>query len=273
MSRGIIPRTMACLLPRLSLALIALLTISGQATALPTRIAPPRALTLSEGWLFQADPLGVGDVQRWQSPDLDRSGWRPVTVPMAWDNYDPVMDGYEGVGWYALALPADRMVPGTWQRLRFGRANHRATVWIDGRKAGENLTGYLPFEIAASPWLKSGRPAWIVVRVENGTRYDWLPGMETVEWVQYGGLLEPVELLTTTPAHIAHVSIRAAPRESEGRVAAVVEVENAADAPFFGHVRFEVDGLAAQADARVGPKSTASVALDLSMPQARLFIR
>ena len=36
-------------------------------------------------------------------------------------------------------LPADRVVPGAWQRLRFNRANHRATVWIDGEKAGETL--------------------------------------------------------------------------------------------------------------------------------------
>jgi hypothetical protein len=55
---------------------------------------------------------------------------------MAWDFYDPIMDGYEGVGWYALALPPHRVVPGAWQRLRFNRVNHRATVWIDGLSGG-----------------------------------------------------------------------------------------------------------------------------------------
>jgi beta-glucuronidase len=262
---------MAPLLARLSLGLVALLASVAAAPAASPRAAPPRSLTLSEGWLFQPDPVGVGDAQGWQSPDFERSGWRPVTVPMAWDNYDPVMDGYEGVGWYALALPADRLVSGSWQRLRFGRANHRATVWIDGQKAGENLTGYVPFEIAASPWLKPGRPAWIVVRVENGTRYDWLPGMETVEWVQYGGLLEPVELLTTAPAHVSDVSIRATPRGADGRVAILVEVENASDAPFAGRVRFEADGREVEAAARVGPRATASVPLVLVLPKARLW--
>ncbi len=259
---------MVRLAPRLSVGLAALLAVAGRASALP---AAPRSLTLAEGWLFQPDPHGVGDTQGWQRPDFDRSGWRPVAVPMAWDHYDPVMDGYEGVGWYALALPADRVVPGAWQRLRFGRANHRATVWIDGQKAGENLTGYLPFEIAASPWLKPGRPASVVVRVENGTRYDWLPGTTTVEWVQYGGLLEPVELVTTALAHVAHVSIRATPRGSDGRVAVVVEVANASDADFAGRVRFEADGRAVEAEARVGPQATASLALELALPKARLW--
>ena len=228
-------------------------------------------MTLSDGWLFQPDPHGVGETQGWQRADLDRKGWRPVVVPMAWDHYDPVMDGYEGVGWYALALPAERLVPGAWQRLRFGRANHRATVWIDGQKAGENLTGYLPFEIAATPWLEPGRGAALVVRVENGTRYDWLPGTTTVEWVQYGGLLEPVELLTTAPAHVAHVSIRATPRGSDGHVTVAVEVENASDEAFAGRVRFETDSRTVEAEARVLPRATASVALELVLPKAQLW--
>lgn len=96
----------------------------------------PRSSLLSEGWLFQPDPLGLGDEQRWERPDLDRTGWRPVTVPMAWDHYDPVMDGYEGVGWYALRLPAPLAAPHALQRLRFGRANHRAKVWVDGHGVG-----------------------------------------------------------------------------------------------------------------------------------------
>ena len=230
-----------------------------------------RSTTLSEGWLFQPDPLGVGDAQGWQRPELDRSGWRPVAVPMAWDFYDPVMDGYEGVGWYALALSPELVVPGAWQRLRFGRANHRARVWIDGHAAGENLTGYLPFEVAASPWLVPGRPVWVVVRVENGVRYDWLPGTTTVEWVQYGGLLEPVELLTTAPAHVTNVAIRARPSGGEGRVAVAVEVTNSSAAPFAGRVRIEADGRAVDAEARAGPRATAAVALELVLPAPRLW--
>ncbi|HZI94766.1 MAG TPA: glycoside hydrolase family 2 TIM barrel-domain containing protein [Patescibacteria group bacterium] len=232
---------------------------------------PPRSLTLSDGWRFQPDPLDVGEKQGWQTAGFDRGGWRPVIVPMAWDRYDPVMDGYEGVGWYALALPADRVVPGAWQRLRFGRANHRATVWIDGNRAGQNLTGYLPFEINATPWLKPGRPAWIVVRVENGARYDWLPGSTTVEWVQYGGLLEPVELLTTPPEHLTHASIRAIPRGGDGQASVLIEIENTAASTFTGRVRFEAGGRLVEAAARVPPGETSSVSLELILPRARLW--
>jgi beta-galactosidase/beta-glucuronidase len=260
---------------RAVLAACVVLTLSAPAIGVAGvgAFSPPRTVVLSEGWLFQPDPLGVGEARHWESPGLDRKGWRSVVVPMAWDEYDGVMDGYEGIGWYALSLPADRIVPNAWQRLHFGRANHRATVWIDGMRAGENLTGYLPFEVPASPFLKPGRSAWIVVRVENGTRYDWLPGMETVEWVQYGGLLEPVELLTTAPTFIRRVAVRAAPRgaESGGDVRAAVEVENTAATPFMGRVRLEVDGRESHAEIRVAARSSASATLALSVPEARLW--
>ncbi|MGE5413466.1 MAG: glycoside hydrolase family 2 protein, partial [Syntrophomonadaceae bacterium] len=237
----------------------------------PAAGASPRASVLSDGWLFQPDPLRVGDAQHWEKPALDRTGWRAVTVPGAWDFYDPVMEGYEGVGWYALRLPGERIVPGAWQRLRFGRANYRATVWIDGQKAGENLTGYLPFEVALTPRVAPGRAAWIVVRVENGTRWDWLPGAEVVEWVQYGGLLEPVELLTTPPAHLTHSAIRAEPRGGNGLATASVEVENASTTPFAGRVRFETEGRAAEVPVRVAAGARTSARLELTLPNPRLW--
>src|SRR5262252_8106301 len=126
----------------------------------------PRSLTLAPGWLFQQDPLDVGTTLGWQKPAFDRSGWRKVAVPSAWDEYDATMDGYEGACWYAFQLPASEVAPGSWQRLRFGRVNHRATVWVDGEKVAEDSLGYLPFEAVVTPRLKPGKPAWIVVRAE-----------------------------------------------------------------------------------------------------------
>jgi len=255
----------------MAVALVSALLAAPAGAAPRASTFPPRSIVLSDGWLFQPDPLGVGDAKGWWKPEFERRGWRPVTVPMAWDFYDPVMDGYEGIGWYALRLPADRVARAAWQRLRFGRANHRARVWIDGHEAGENLTGYLPFEISATPWLTAGSPAWIVVRVENGTRWDWLPGATVVEWVQYGGLLEPVELLTTAPAHLAGVSLRAEPRGADGHITAVVEVENASERAFAGTVRVEAGGRSAEAPARAGAKAAATATLELVLPDARLW--
>lgn len=232
---------------------------------------PPRALSLSAGWLFQPDPLGLGDLQGWQRPEFDRRGWRSVPVPGAWDSYGAALDGYEGVCWYALELPASRIEPGAWQRLRFGRVNHRATVWIDGERVADDSIGYLPFEVAATPRLRPEHPAWIVVRVENGVRHDWLPGTTTVEWVQYGGLLEPVELLTTPRAFIAHTAVDARPVGTEARVSVVIEVENTGDVEFRGSLQVEAAGRRAEAPVRVDSRQTGRATIGFSIPNPRLW--
>jgi beta-glucuronidase len=232
---------------------------------------PPRSLELSSGWLFQPDPLEIGVAKGWQRPGFDRAGWRSVAVPSAWDSYDATMDGYEGVCWYACQLPSQRIDPSAWQRLRFGRANHRATVWIDGEKMADDSLGYLPFELAVTPRLRPGSPGWIVVRVENGVHYDWLPGTTTVEWVQYGGLLEPVELLTTSRTFIGHAAIDARPRGTDAAVSVVVEIESAVDTEFVGRVRVVAGGRRAEAPVRVAPRTAAEATLAFVIPGAKIW--
>jgi len=257
------PGTLVGIVLALGLALVA--PSAARAASLP------RSLELSSGWRFQPDPLDIGVARGWQQPEFDRAGWRSVPVPSAWDAYDATLDGYEGVGWYAYRLPAQRIDGTAWQRLRFGRANHRATVWIDGEKMAEDSLGYLPFELAATPRLRPGSPAWIVVRVENGVRYDWLPGTTTVEWVQYGGLLEPVELLTTARTFIGHVAIDARPRGEDASVSVAVELESALDTTFVGRVRVEAGGQLAEAAVRVTPRHAGEAAVEFVIPRARTW--
>jgi len=231
----------------------------------------PRSLELSAGWLFQPDPLDVGAAQGWQQPGFDRSGWRSVTVPAAWDDYDATLDGYEGVCWYAYRLSAHHVDPRAWQRLRFERANHRAIVWIDGEEVAEDSLGYVPFELAATPRLHPRKASWIVVRVENGVRYDWLPGTTTVEWVQYGGLLEPVELLTTARTFIGHVAIDARPSGADADVNVTVTIESATDSAFAGRVLVDAGGVRTESPVRLAPRRAGEVKLELVIPSARTW--
>lgn len=229
----------------------------------------PREMLLSEGWLFQPDPLEIGDKKQWHDSAFDRSGWRAVAVPMAWDAYDIVMDGYEGVCWYAFQISAEYIDADAWQRLEFGRVNHRTTIWVNGQKAGENNIGYLPFEVPVSPFLTPGQPAWIVLRVENGARYDWLPGSTTVEWVQYGGLLEPVKLLTTPLTYISHATIRTEPGKQDAKIFADIEIQNVGQSSFAGRTRFAADGKTVDGEIQISPGASIRTTLELTLPEVQ----
>src|SRR5258708_7610693 len=75
------------------------------AGAEPTAAGAREIVDLSSGWRFQIDAHDQGERERWFDSGYDRAAWRQVEVPRAWDTYDESLRGFEGVGWYHLAIP------------------------------------------------------------------------------------------------------------------------------------------------------------------------
>jgi hypothetical protein len=101
-------------------------------------------LEIAAGWHFQLDVPDIGEKENWQAINFDRSNWTKVDVRKAWDLFDEAMWGYEGVGWYATEIAGSLGAKGKVQRLKIGRVNYHAKVWLNGELLGENLNGYLP---------------------------------------------------------------------------------------------------------------------------------
>ena len=164
--------------------------------------------TLATGWRYLIDVDDLGEKEHWFRPGVDTSPWTPVAVPGPWDNYNEATRGYEGVGWYALTLPPSLARPAAIQFLRFGRVMYHTRVWLNGESLGENIGGYLPFEFDVTRKLRATAPNTLILRVDNRPRLEWLPAARNIEWVQYGGILEPVTLVTLDTAYIDDVTLR-----------------------------------------------------------------
>ena len=221
--------------------------------------------TLAPHWQFQLDQDNRGEVEAWCADNYDRSGWVEVNVPGPWDLYQPALWSYEGVAWYATTIPAERVVSDKWQRLVFQRVNYHAKVWLNGMAVGEHLNGYLPFEFAVSRYLRADQPNTLVVRVDNAPRDEWLPGSRTIEWVQYGGILQPVTLETTSRVFISDLAVNAQPENSGAQVHCAVEITNESGLEFRGqvavHIQEQTGGVAVTCAAH--GKATATVTLAL----------
>ena len=224
--------------------------------------------TLAKRWQFQLDQDNRGELEAWFAANCDRSGWAEVDVPGAWDLYQPALWSYEGVAWYATTIPAEWVQAGQWQRLIFQRVNYHAKVWLNGVAVGEHLNGYLPFEIAAGPHLRSDGPNTLVVRVDNAPRDEWLPGSRTIEWVQYGGILQPVTLETTSPVYLSDLAIVAQPDGTGAQVRCVVEVTNEGASDFSGQVRVQIQERTTRAAISCASCSTATVTLTIPLLHA-----
>ena len=216
-------------LPKVALAIVCSLQLAEAAllSAEPQRPAGLREeVPITTGWGFQIDVADLGQKERWFDGSFDRLGWAKVKVPKAWDLYDQALWGYEGIGWYAASIEGTLVRTGKVQTLHFGRVNYHTKVWLNGELLGENIGGYLPFEFSVTGKLKKSSPNLLVLRVDNRPRLEWLPAAKEIEWMQYGGILGPVVLVTTPVTYIVDLSINAVPRGEKASITCVVKVLN-----------------------------------------------
>lgn len=226
---------------------------------------------ISAGWRFQLDVSDLGEKEQWQRPGFDRASWAKATVPKAWDLYDEALWGYEGIGWYTVAIDGALARKGQVQRLKFGRVNYHSKVWLNGDVLGENVNGYLPFEFDVTGKLKPDSPNVLVMRVDNRPRLTWLPGAKQIEWIQYGGILEPVTLETSARVYISDLTINAVPEGSGASVVCALEVTSQEAAEKDLVLRVGITGVPQSAKSvklKVAPGAKLVENVSLSLPKA-----
>jgi beta-glucuronidase len=155
-------------------------------------------LMIDGPWLFRADPTDVGRTQRFFS-QRGVAGWGGTSVPSVWNVGGTTRESFEGtIGWYRkdFRLPASRTARTDNWIVRFEAVNFRATIWLNGRKIGEHVGGYTPFELVL-PNLNRNGVNRLVVRVDN--RRAMPPGVVSqpipaTGWWNYGGMQREVYL-------------------------------------------------------------------------------
>ncbi|HEU4703917.1 MAG TPA: glycoside hydrolase family 2 TIM barrel-domain containing protein [Conexibacter sp.] len=226
---------------RLSFALLVALVVAlaGSAGALAattyaidTPSARPRSIEgqderflLGGSWLVRLDPADAGLAQRLYAQRAT-DGWTATTVPSAWNARDDSPASFLGsVAWYRkdFRLPSrDRAL--AWI-ARFESVNYRATVWLNGRRVGSHVSGYVPFELDLPNVVRRGVNR-LVVRVDNRrppTDPSGAPGEIPVPpggWWNYGGILREVSLRAVDRIDLKDVQV--APQLRCPRCAATV---------------------------------------------------
>jgi beta-glucuronidase len=236
-------------LPFLPLLLLACVlagsTVAHAATtyAIDTPSARPHAIEgqderflLGGSWLVRLDPTDVGLTQRLYAQSTT-DGWTATTVPSAWNAGVEDQPSFLGsVAWYRkdFRLPSrDRAI--AWI-ARFESVNYRATVWLNGRRLGSHVSGYVPFELDLPNVVRKGVNR-LVVRVDNRRPADdpsGAPGEIPVPpggWWNYGGILREVSLRAVDRIDLEHVQVQS--QLSCPRCAATVTVR--ADARNLSH--------------------------------------
>jgi len=179
---------------------------------------------LSDGWKFQLDVRDIGEKEKWFTQDL--SDWASVKVPGAWDCYEDALWQYQGIGWYTTTIDSEDFISGRKVEIIFGRVMQYSKIWLNGEFIGENIGGYLPFSFDITSYLKPEQENMLVLRVDNRARIEWLPAAEQIEWIQYGGILEPVKLVSKSQTYIDDLIVRTIPANGGAHIDCIIDIAN-----------------------------------------------
>ena len=131
----------------------------------------------------------VDNIQSFKEYDFDTA---PVIgVPGDWNTQNQDLFYYEGTIWYRRKFnynPSNKKA-----FLYFGAVNYDAKVYLNGKKVGEHVGGYTPFNFDVSDKIAAGENT-LVVKVDDKRSVDAVP-TNNFDWFNYGGITRDVLLV------------------------------------------------------------------------------
>ncbi len=135
--------------------------------------------------------------------DFDKSP--TMQIPGDWNTQDERLFFYEGTVWFKRSFQA---VPMQECRtlLYFGAVNYHCHVWVNGKKAGEHIGGFTPFNFDISDLLIEGENT-VIVKVDNKRHAEDVP-TQIFDWWNYGGITRDVMLVKVLPVYLEDYNLQ-----------------------------------------------------------------
>ncbi|HKE22227.1 MAG TPA: glycoside hydrolase family 2 TIM barrel-domain containing protein [Bryobacteraceae bacterium] len=187
--------------------------------------APARVgLSLDGAWRTIVDPYesgyydyryqpqkdgGYGANQKPKSPselvEYDFDTAASLQVPGDWNTQRPELMLYEGTIWYKRDFDYPKK-PGRRYFVWFGAANYHAIVFLNGKKLGEHVGGFTPFQLEVTSLLRD-RGNFLIVKVDDQRHMEAVPTVMT-DWWNYGGLTRSVRLIDVPETFVEDYSLQ-----------------------------------------------------------------
>ena len=223
-------------------------------------------MTLNGAWQFEFDDKNVGLDENWAGGT--RPFGRTITVPF------PFEARLSGIGdtafhpwiWYRRTFTVPAGWTGRRVLLRFGAVDYHASVWVNGKRAGEHEGGNTPFAFDVTSLLTPGQNT-VTLRafdpptdryIPRGKQY-WEPQSRSIFYTRTSGIWQSVWIEAVGESYLDQV--RMTPTldgivRFEARIA-----RPQPDLELMARIRFRDREVATASAAAEGPRVTAAAAV------------
>ena len=136
-----------------------------------------------------------------------------MLVPGDWNSQVDRLFYYEGTVWYKKSFDVPNYDKNKRYFIRFGAANYRSDVYVNGTKLGMHKGGFTPFNYEMTDVLQA-HDNFVIVRVDNKRAADEVPTLNT-DWWNYGGLTRDVSIYALSQTFIQDYSLQLDPKNNE----------------------------------------------------------
>lgn len=168
-----------------------------------------------------AQARSYDDKTKLQEYDFDTD--KLLFVPGDWNTQRPELYYYEGTVWYRQKFDYD-LKPGQRLFLHFGGANYETIAWLNGKRLGEHVGGFTPFNFEITDLIKNGENT-LVVKVDNKRHPEGVPTVNS-DWWNFGGITRGVTLVETPSDFIRDYSVQLDAADP-GQIACRVQLDGA----------------------------------------------
>lgn len=160
-------------------------------------------ISINSNWQFSIDKQAEGLTGRWFEGNLPDA--MAVKLPHTW-NVEEANQNHYGWGWYQKKIN----IPASWKDknvvLQFGAINHTSYIYINGKKAAENIgDGFNKFFINLNGKLNYGKENIITVACNNDYGRNKVPFGSSFDWPNDGGIIRPVAFIMSDKPAAAYI--------------------------------------------------------------------
>lgn len=136
--------------------------------------------------------------------------WEKVILPHTWNKSDALdqIPGYRrNISWYEKEIFIPAIKNNQVYQLHFDGVNNQSEVFVDGRKAGGHIGGFVGFNVDITNYIKKGEMNLIQIRVDNSFDPFVIPSQKS-DFVIYGGITRNVWLNVLPRTHIEKLLVQ-----------------------------------------------------------------